>query len=296
MKHVFSLFLVFLFFAGTGFGQVKGTITDRATGKPVAFANIWVEDENLGTTSSEKGEFGFAAVGLQGKTLVISCLGYERMRLPISGGSLRIALVPSAVALNEVTVKKSTKRSKFVINKLDDNTEYSFGSNGTPWIVAQYIPYKPGYAATPFLDQISLVTLSNLKNASFKLRLLRIGEGGAPGPDLLSTPLLGTAPKGIKTVTLDVSQHDLQMPAKGFFIAFEWLVIKQNRYEAVDPETGAKEVPARISYEPSIRCYGPDQRTPNGWIYHQGKWVSTSQREGDAISFATPQFQLTLSN
>ncbi|RNI26782.1 carboxypeptidase-like regulatory domain-containing protein [Rufibacter latericius] len=296
MKHAF--FLLFFVFgtAMAGFCQVKGIIVDKETNKPVAFANIWVENENLGATSSEKGEFSLGQSDMQGKTLVISCLGYEKARVTIPGEVLRVALTPSAIALKEVTVKKSTKRNKLIVNRLDDNTEYSFGSNGTPWIVAQYIPYKPTYAATPFLDEVSLVSLSNLKNATFKLRLLQVGENGAPGSDLLSVPLLGVAPKGIKTVKLDLSQHDLKIPEQGFFIAFEWLILKQNRYEAIDPETGAKEVPARITYEPSIRCYGPDQRTPNGWIYHQGKWTSTSQREGDAITSATPHFQLTLSN
>ncbi|WP_181304965.1 carboxypeptidase-like regulatory domain-containing protein [Rufibacter sp. XAAS-G3-1] len=296
MKPAILLLFVFLLSVGVGFGQVKGVVTDKATGKPVAFANIWVENENLGTTSSEKGEFSFSQTNLSGKTLVISCLGYEKTKVTIPAGTLRVSLVPTAVALDVVTVKKSTKRRKFVINQLDENTEYSFGSNGTPWIVAQYIPYKPGYAATPFLDEISLVTLSNVKNATFKLHLLRVGENGAPGKDLISAPLIGVAQKGIKTVKLDVSQYDVPMPENGLFIAFEWLILKQNRYEAVDPETGAKEVPARVSYEPSIRSYGPDNRSPNGWIYHQGKWVSTNQREGDAITSATPHFQLTLSN
>ncbi|WP_205500596.1 carboxypeptidase-like regulatory domain-containing protein [Rufibacter psychrotolerans] len=296
MKPAILLLFVFLWSAGAGFGQVKGIITDKASGKPVAYANIWVEDENLGTTSTEKGEFSLGQTNLQGKTLVISCLGYERTRLTIPAGNMKVALVPSAVALSTVTVKKSTKRSKFIINKLDDRTEYSFGSNGTPWIVAQYIPYKSSYAATPFLDEISLVALSNIKNASFRVHLLQVGENGEPGKHLLSVPLMGTAPKGIRTVSLNVSQYDLQMPTKGFFIAFEWLIIKQNRYEPVDPETGEKQGSARISYEPSLRCYGPENKSPNSWIYHQGKWVSTNQREGDAITSATPHFQLTLSN
>ncbi|GGK74621.1 carboxypeptidase-like regulatory domain-containing protein [Rufibacter glacialis] len=295
MKQTVLLF-IFQILAGWAFAQVKGVITDKATNKPVAFANIWVENENLGTTSSEKGEFAFTAPGLTGKTLIISCLGYEKTRVTIPAGTLKIGLAPSAVALKEVTVKKSAKRSKLVVNKLDGNTHYSFGSNGTPWIVAQYIPYQPSYAATPFLDAVSLVTLSNLKNASFKLHLLRVGKNGEPDQSLLSTPLLGLARKGINTTTLDVSQHDLQIPEQGLFIAFEWLILKQNRHEAEDPETGAKEGSARVSYEPSIRSYGPDHKSPNGWIYHQGKWISTNQREGDAVTSATPHFQLTLSN
>jgi hypothetical protein len=296
MKHVFPLWALCLLFSFTTYGQTKGIVTDQATGKPVAFANIWVENENLGTTSSERGEFRFTQVGLSGKTLVVSCLGYEKARIVIAGPVLQIVLVPSAVALSEVTVRKNAKRTKRVINALDNNTQYSFGSNGTPWIVAQYIPYTANFAATPFLDEVALITMNNLKKATFRIHLLRVGEKGEPTTSLLKTPLLVQAPQGIKTVRLDLSQYDLQMPAQGLFIAFEWLILKQNRYEPTDPETGEKLGPARISYEPSIRTYAPNSTGHSSWIYHQGQWVSTSQREGDAISFATPHFQLTLSN
>ncbi|MFB9861851.1 carboxypeptidase-like regulatory domain-containing protein [Rufibacter immobilis] len=296
MRNVCLLLLLFQLSAGLALGQVKGTVLDKATGKPVAYANIWVENENIGATSSEKGEFQLAQINLLGKTLVISCLGYEKAQVAISDRNLRVLLKPSAVALKEVTVKKSTKRSKFIINKLDGNTQYSFGSNGTPWIVAQYIPYKPSYAATPFLDEISLVTLSNIRNATFRLHLYAVDKNGQPGRELLSAPLLAQAPKGVRNVKVDVSQHDLQMPPQGLFIGFEWLILRRNRHEPVDPETGVAEGPSRASYEPSLRCYGPEQKSPNGWIYHQGKWRSTNQCEGDAITSATPHFQLTLSN
>ncbi|AKQ46921.1 hypothetical protein TH63_16835 [Rufibacter radiotolerans] len=296
MKHVFFLWGFCLLLSFSAFSQTKGTVTDKATGRPVAFANIWVENENLGTTSNEQGEFKLGQTSLEGKTLVISCLGYERTRVPVTGPTLPVVLVPSAVALSEVTVRKSAKRTKRVLNAIDNNTQYSFGSNGTPWIVAQHIPYIASFAATPFLDEVALVTMNNLKKAAFRIHLLRVGEKGEPTTPLLQTPLLVQAPQGIKTVRLDLSQYDLQMPAQGLFIAFEWLIIKQNRYEPTDPETGERLGPARISYEPSIRTYAPNSTGHSSWIYHQGQWVSTSQREGDAISFATPHFQLTLSN
>ncbi|MFC6996745.1 carboxypeptidase-like regulatory domain-containing protein [Rufibacter roseus] len=297
MKKAAFLLLLMCLLIAEGFGQVKGTVTDQSTGKPVSFANIWVEDQSIGTTSNEKGQFELKASSLEGKTLIVSCLGYERKLVPVTAAPLKIALKPSAVSLREVTVKRNTARRKAVVNQLDNDTQLCFGSNGTPWIIAQYVPYKPTYSNTPFVDEVAMVTLSNLRKAQFKIRLLEVKENGEPGNDLLTTPLLVTAPKGIKTLRVNLSQYDLLMPSKGFFIAFEWLIIPDNKYEPRDEETGEKLSETFVSYEPSIRTYKKSSQVRHGWIYHQGKWQSTDKvEEGDAIASATPHFQLTLSD
>ena len=296
MKIAFSVFFLCWFTAITVLGQVKGTVADQKTGAPVPYANIWVENQNLGTTSNEKGQFSLPGAGLEGKTLIVSCLGYERSRVLVTSQNLQVTLRATAISLKEVTVKKSTQRRKSILNKLDEDTQYSFGSNGTPWMVAQFFPYQTAYANTPFLDEVALVTLSNLKKAKFNLRLLAVNEKGEPGQDLLSTPLLVTAPKGIQQLHVNLSDYDLQMPTQGFFVAFEWLVIPENRYEAVDEETGFSLGPDLVSYEPSIRTRRPSSQTHHGWIYNRGQWRSTDVTEAEAIRYALPHFQLTLSD
>lgn len=289
------LFLL-CFWANATIAQVTGIVKDKATGRPVPYANIWVENENLGTTSDGQGKFIINNSSLNGKTLIVSCIGYERSNVLVQASSLAIALQPTTVALQEVTVRKSTQRRKAILNKLDDDTQYSFGSNGTPWIVAQYFPYQKAYANTPFLDEVALVTLSNIKRAKFKMRLLAVNEKGEPGQDLLSKPLLVTAPKGIKKLHVNLSDHDLQVPAKGFFVAFEWLIIPENRFEPVNEETGLLMSPALASYEPSIRTRRPSSQTHHGWIYDRGQWRPTDVKQAEAILYAIPHFQVTLSD
>ncbi len=55
--------------------EVKGIIKDSLTGKPISYVNIWVENENIGTTAEEDGSFSFALKGT--KNIVFSALGYE---------------------------------------------------------------------------------------------------------------------------------------------------------------------------------------------------------------------------
>lgn len=293
MKKPFLLALLLLL-GHLSWGQIKGTVTDQATGKPVPYVNIWVENENLGTTANEKGQFSFGTSAAVGKMLVVSSLGYERTRVPITAPPMKIRLVPTAVGLPEVVVQKSLKKQKLLINPLSRETSYSFGSSGTPWIVAQFIPFKTTYKATPYLDEIALVTLSSIKNAKFKIHLYQVTASGAPGKDLLPEPLYGLAPKGTHTVRLDVSAYDLLLPENGVFVAFEWLIIDQNRYE-YPQETPSAQKP-RFSYEPSLRSYEPWSKGHHGWIYAQGAWHDNKEREGEAITFATPHFQVTLSN
>jgi CarboxypepD_reg-like domain len=37
--------------------QIKGVVKDSISGKPIPYVNILVENENIGTTSEENGEF-----------------------------------------------------------------------------------------------------------------------------------------------------------------------------------------------------------------------------------------------
>lgn len=54
MKKITSL--LFILFSVITFGQVKGTVTD-AKGNPIAFANIYVKDTYISTTSNEQGKY-----------------------------------------------------------------------------------------------------------------------------------------------------------------------------------------------------------------------------------------------
>ena len=67
-KVSFLLFLSISFFA-----QTKGVVADES-GKPIPYVNIWVENENIGTTSEENGEFFIAASA--NKNLIFSILGF----------------------------------------------------------------------------------------------------------------------------------------------------------------------------------------------------------------------------
>jgi hypothetical protein len=51
-----AILLLFLFSISLS-AQIKGVVKDSLTGNPIPYVNIWIENENIGTTSEEDGSF-----------------------------------------------------------------------------------------------------------------------------------------------------------------------------------------------------------------------------------------------
>ncbi|WP_192822391.1 hypothetical protein [Rufibacter sp. LB8] len=171
---------------------------------------------------------------------------------------------------------------------------HSFGTHGGPWIVADFLPYNQSFDATPYLEEIAFSTSSDIPNARFHIRLFEVNQNGEPGKDLTPAPLVAFAPKGVyKTITLDVSQYNLQVPSTGMFIAFEWLVIEENKHAFTYVEKETKKEVNAISFEPAINSRGFKSGKELTWTYRKGKW-SDKGMNGKGVKGTI--FQVTLSN
>lgn len=84
--------------------KVSGTVTDASTGEPVAGANVLIEGTTIGMVTNTDGKFAMDVPG-PGSVLVISFLGYNTERIPLSGQSeLTVKLIPDIKSLEEVVV------------------------------------------------------------------------------------------------------------------------------------------------------------------------------------------------
>lgn len=70
------IWLLFVLVSISVSAQIKGVVKDSLTGKPISFVNIWVENENIGVSSEENGEFTITTA--KTKNLIFSALGYEK--------------------------------------------------------------------------------------------------------------------------------------------------------------------------------------------------------------------------
>lgn len=126
MKTTFIILI--MFFALPVFAQ-DATIAGKVTSEnqPVAFANIYLENTNQGTTANAEGEFTLKNVKEGEAVVIVSAIGYKNFRKNVSTGEkeeikLTINLEPSASELEEVRIVDEqtglTRRTPYNVSSL----------------------------------------------------------------------------------------------------------------------------------------------------------------------------------
>jgi len=93
--------LILLLFASLLSAQTKGVVKDSITGQPIPYVSIWVENENIGTTSEENGTFSINTTS-KSKTLIFSALGFKTKNVSVSKAAA-VHLSPTSYQIEEVT-------------------------------------------------------------------------------------------------------------------------------------------------------------------------------------------------
>lgn len=105
---------------------ISGRILDANSDAPVPFATVWLQNNLLGVVANSEADFRIKNnPAFKGDSLVISCIGYERLVLPFDdlvGKDLTIiSLNPAIYDLNEVQViklKENLDSRKIIIRAL----------------------------------------------------------------------------------------------------------------------------------------------------------------------------------
>lgn len=102
-------------------GSMVGTLTDKDyNNEPLAVANIFIKDYNIGTTSDIDGLYSIENLLIGSYTVVFSFIGYETVEInniTIEAGEVTIVNVSmriSAAALDQVIIKTTTKKESVV--------------------------------------------------------------------------------------------------------------------------------------------------------------------------------------
>ena len=274
--------------------QTKGVVLDES-GKPVPYVNIWVENENIGTTSEENGEFSITAA--ENKILVFSAIGFETLKT-ILNNSGKVVLKSIAYQLDEVLIKKRIGKDQIEIgNYKKEDVKMFYGSGFQPTILAKFIESTQDIKTHPFIDNISFSTFSNINKAKIKVRFYEEAQDGSPGLDYSDDIIIVTVKKGKRNTTLDLKDKNIIIPDSGLFIAFEWMIIEENKYtyeytlneenahvQGWLPGSKRKVYKDGLSYCPLIGTIPSDSST--SWNFLAGKWVSRK------IHKKTEQFKL----
>jgi len=260
-------------------GQLKSVIIDGRTNDRIPYVNIWAEGENIGTTSSLKGEFKLKID--KPEIIVFSAIGYELMKISSDSIISVVKLTPEITELNEVVVTAKKDSEYLTIGDFKKyKVKVGFGSGTIPWIRARYFEHKERYRETPFLEKIEILTTSHEDDSKFNIRLYSVNDAGEPGRYLYHKGILGIAKKGKKYTEVDLSELNITFPENGLFIAIEWLVIDENKYEYTYTMYNSDEELEGFNYNPTVGAV-PAETNENSWKYHKGKWDRFSVRNSE---------------
>ncbi len=120
MKFWYSLILLFPIYL-FGQHQIKGKIVDEKTKESLAFVNIVINDERVGTTTGIDGNFNFKSTKPI-ETLTLSYVGYEPQKINVtSEQNLLIKMRQTAFALEEFSVFPGVNPAERIIKEVIKN-------------------------------------------------------------------------------------------------------------------------------------------------------------------------------
>lgn len=236
MRVLGTLLLILAFFNDEVHAQKKLVIHvyEAETNKPVSKATLKSSSNNISIETDLNGNAEVLTNDLIGAdTLMISHISYSIRKIPISVllQKPKVMLIPKTHMLRELIIF-NRKRKTVTINRYNKTIPFLAGLK---MAAQRLVSPRPG----ALLKTISLER--NIKNGSnpktrFILHFFDIDtDTGGPGGELL--------PEGIEVndkdhskIIIDLSDCELIIPGKEFFVAVEWLYIPINQYIRIRSE------------------------------------------------------------
>ena len=285
-------FLVLFLFSSSLIAQTKGIVVDENK-LPIPYVNIWVEGENIGTTSEEDGTFIIDSND-GNKNLIFSILGFEKKTIKLSQAK-EVVLQSITNELNEIVIVNKRETKQIEIGQVENAIFQAF-ENG-PKIDVKYFSYNPKYKTTKYIKQVRILTDSKLETASLKIHFYAVDENGLPGEKLLKKDFIVTIKKGGRNNKINVSDFNLTMPKNGIFVGFEKLMIENNKEEKTITDPNTKATKVLRTYYPLL-LYNYMDRDFN-YTFSGGKWIKeTAETKGlsTKINAYQPAINLILTN
>lgn len=186
MKFLVPLFAI-LCISLPSFSQnrIEGVVKDANNGKPLPFATIVVDKQNMkGTTTRLNGQF-ILSVSEKDQQLIASYMGYETKVVPISllrrdAANNEILLTPSAFSINEVTVYPTENPAHRIIrnaianiplNNPDENPSYTCRIyNKTTIGIDPFLKNKNAARLKSLMDTTNLMITESVVDKSYSYK------------------------------------------------------------------------------------------------------------------------------
>lgn len=273
--------------------QTKGVVKDSLTGNPISYVSIWVENENIGTTSEENGEFAIT-ISDKNKNLIFSALGFKKKTMKASEAN-EVSLVPTALDLPEVMISNRKDKKQMEIGRRRGVAE-AF-DNG-PRMDAKFFPFLPEYKKTRWIKSAAVFTDSRIDEATIKLHLYEIDQNGFPGEEMLTKDLIVPIKRGISKTEVDLTDFNLEMPKNGIFVVVEKLLIEKNKLKKTIKDQNTNTTKIQVTYSPLVLYNSVEKEFL--FSFSGGKWHKLTPKELNPLSVTNniyePSVTLLLSN
>ena len=288
IKKMFLWLLVFPILVNA---QIKGKVVDEKN-NPIAYVNIWVESENIGTTANEQGEFTINST--IDKKLIFTAVGFETLTSKISENGV-ITLKTHIEELEEVVIGNPKGTEEIELGDFTNGNCFSFTMG--PVIMAQKMEYNDTIAKHKFLKELTFLTTSEKDSVKIIVHFYKPNKDGFPGSDLLDENLIVNLKKGTKKHTLDLKSFNVKFPKKGLFIGFEWMIIEVNKNKNQYKDSKTKQKKVFFDYQPYLICNKKSDF--ERYVFISGKWnnsTSGSVDSNEKIKQKDIALKLTLTN
>lgn len=263
---MYRLALFFLLAAHLAFTQTHYTVLDSVEKKPVAYANVWKE-EQLYTSVDSLGMFAIRQSDSKG-SFKITAIGYDEKEVDLTQNTF--LLQPNRIILEEIKV---VRRKHAVIRKIGKasrgNNHYGVQFDAK---MARCAKYFPNRAPVPqFVSKIRLFANTSDKNRVVNIVLYAVGPDGAPAEVLNSDNKIVRLRKGNHQAEADFSNEQIEFPKEGIFVAIEHLLLEQNRNYDMESKH-----PLAFFYEPLIGMTEAEHFIDT-WYLADTQWKKSSR-------------------
>lgn len=239
---MFKIALLILISCQLGYSQitVKGKVLNQTDQKPIAYANIGIENTGFGTISNEDGSFSLQLPETNLKdTLRFSGIGFGKRSIPIRAMlnlEVTIYLKEQVTQLNEVIVEaKKEKNKTFVLGNRKSRggtleTDTVYAGSATALLIENKNPIQKGLSFPVYLQSASIrIFRNNLPSFKMRVRLYSVDSlTRGPGEDLLNKSVVVESSMKNGWLTFDLSEFNYLI-SEPFFVAFESILTKTDR-------------------------------------------------------------------
>lgn len=273
----------------------EGKLLDAKTKEPIVYANISFLNSEKGISTTDAGIFRmFLEKRYLNQKIHISCLNYkDTVVLAKELDKQVFYLRPRTEVLDEILL--SRKLEKTIELDPVKGGIISMHSRGLR-MVAKYFPNTKKNSCCTYLTRVTIEFPRRINHqAKFRFRVFDVDPNtGKPNNDMLRKNIPVTIKAHQKQVTLDLTDQNIKMPNKGFFVAFEKLFIPFNKYGKDENNPQDEGFYAPVIGVTKSHFY--KKNISRNFIYTHGQWLELPYTKRGRLKGFVPAISVTLSN